>query len=56
LLFEEIVELDKFKNFINAITNGYDRNIAYHNDIHAADVLHTCYVLVEQGNIISVKK
>lgn len=54
LLFEELVNEDKFKSFINAITHGYTREIVYHNDIHAADVLQTIFVIVEKGNLILV--
>ncbi|OAJ42348.1 3'5'-cyclic nucleotide phosphodiesterase [Batrachochytrium dendrobatidis JEL423] len=32
---------DKFLRFITAVEAGYDHNLAYHNSIHASDVLHS---------------
>jgi hypothetical protein len=52
----KFVEEDKFLNFIEEIIKGYERNIPYHNDLHATDVLQTTYMLVEKGNLIRVKK
>lgn len=49
-LFEDIIPEKAFNEFIKSITNGYDRNIAYHNDIHALDVLQTTYVILEKGS------
>jgi cAMP-specific phosphodiesterase 4 len=54
--FEEILDENKYKNFIAKITEGYDRNIVYHNDLHAADVLQTMYVMLEKGNLVLVSK
>jgi len=45
--FEGFISQDKFTNFIKEITIGYNRNIAYHNDLHAGDVFQTLnYMLV----------
>jgi hypothetical protein len=45
--FKGFIEKDKFTNFIKEITNGYNRNIPYHNDLHAADVFQTLnYMLI----------
>ena len=55
--FEFIKELlveSKYVNFVNEIISGYNRNVVYHNDLHAADVLQTTYVLITKGNLISV--
>jgi hypothetical protein len=49
--FEDLIPENKFKRFITEITNGYSRNVQYHNDLHAADVLQTTYVLMEKGSI-----
>ena len=38
-------------NFINALVEGYDRNVSYHNDLHALDVFQTSYAIVKQGKI-----
>jgi hypothetical protein len=53
--YEEIIDERKYKNFIGQIADGYNRNILYHNDIHAADVLQTFYVMLEKGNLVDVK-
>lgn len=45
--FKGFIEKDKFTNFIKEITNGYNRNIPYHNDLHAADVFQTMnYIII----------
>ena len=46
-----MVNENTFKSFIGEITNGYSRDIPYHNDLHATDVLQTLYVFLERGNI-----
>jgi len=50
--FEEMIDEKKFKNFIREISNGYDRAVVYHNDLHACDVLQTCYVMISKGNLV----
>lgn len=51
----EYIEKEVFKNFINEITEHYDRtNAIYHNDLHAADVMQTCFVVFVQGNVQQV--
>jgi hypothetical protein len=52
--FEEILDESKYKNFIERLTDGYDRNIIYHNDLHATDVLQTMYVMIEKGSLVDV--
>lgn len=53
--FEEgILKEDKYINFIKEITDGYDRNVTYHNDLHAADVLQTSYVIIQKGSLKTV--
>jgi hypothetical protein len=52
--FEEILDETKYKNFIDKIADGYNRNVVYHNDIHAADVLQTIFVMLEKGQLVSV--
>ena len=49
--FEHLIPENKFKRFITEITNGYSRDVQYHNDLHAADVLQTTFVLMEKGSI-----
>ena len=52
--FFEIIDEGKFKNFLEEIRLGYPRTNSYHNDIHAADVLQTCLVLIERGSLDKV--
>jgi hypothetical protein len=54
--FEEILDETKYKNFIDRIAEGYNRNVVYHNDIHAADVLQTIFVMLEKGQLVSVNR
>ena len=49
-----LLKEDKYMNFVKEITNGYDRNVTYHNDLHAADVLQTTYVIIQRGNLTTV--
>ncbi len=52
--FEELIDENKYKNFIREIIDGYSRKVVYHNDLHAGDVLQTVYVMIEQGDLINV--
>lgn len=49
--FEDVIDEMKFRKFICKVIEGYDRKVAYHNDLHAADVLQTLYVMMEKGSI-----
>lgn len=50
--FDDLIDEVKFISFLNEITKGYSRSTSpYHNDIHAADVLQTTYVLTEKGSL-----
>jgi hypothetical protein len=40
------------ENFINHIRDGYVKDNPYHNDLHAADVFHTCYSLLFHSNVV----
>jgi hypothetical protein len=42
---------DKFINFIMSIESGYRSSLAFHNSIHAADVLHGIYHLTQLEKI-----
>ena len=53
---DNILEENKFRSFIREITKGYHRNVTYHNDLHAADVLQTTYLLMMKGDVINVIK
>ncbi len=52
--FDELVDEQRYKNFISEIIAGYDRSIVYHNDLHAGDVMQTVYLMLEKGNIAQV--
>ena len=47
-------EREKYINFINEITQGYNRKIVYHNDLHETDVLQTTFILITKENIVTV--
>ena len=55
-VFGEIIDFDKYIQFITAITNGYDRNVIYHNDVHASDVLQTAYTNLVACDIVELLK
>ena len=49
--YEDMIDEMVFKRFVVAIASGYSRNVLYHNDIHATDVLQTVYVMMEKGSV-----
>lgn len=49
--YDDLIPRLTFKNFIEEITDGYFRSVTYHNDLHACDVLQTCYIIMEKGSI-----
>jgi hypothetical protein len=53
--FDELLDENKFKNFINEISVGYDRKVKYHNDLHAGDVMQTTNMMIVKGDLIHVK-
>lgn len=44
-----------FSKFIDEISVGYNRNVQYHNDTHAADVFQTVYSILCQSKIHEVR-
>ena len=47
-----IIPNNIFKKFIIQIVSNYDRiNAIYHNDLHAGDVMQTCYTIFTQGKL-----
>jgi hypothetical protein len=54
--FKDVIDEEKFLNFITEIITGYDRKVPYHNDLHATDVLQTTFVQIEKGNLRKVNK
>jgi len=50
-----LLSAETFTNFIDEVTiNGYSRKVAYHNDLHAADVFQTIFVFFSQGEFEDV--
>lgn len=41
-------------SFLGQIYRGYRRDVEYHNDIHAADVLQMFYVMLTQGGLVEL--
>ena len=54
--FDEIIKYNKFEKWSQKIADGYVRNNFYHNDLHAADVTHTCFLYFKLGEFESVHK
>jgi hypothetical protein len=54
--FDKLINIETFNNFTQAITTeGYTRDIPYHNDLHAADVFQTVFVFFSQGEFEEVR-
>ena len=49
--FQEFMNITKYRNFCEKISEGYISTNFYHNSIHAADVAHTCYIYLKEGAI-----
>ena len=45
---------NKYVNFIKEISDGYNRDIPYHNDLHATDVLQTTHLIILKADIAKV--
>jgi len=54
--FDEIIKYNKFEKWSQKIADGYVRNNFYHNDLHAADVTHTCFLYFKLGEFENVNK
>jgi len=52
--FFSLIEEEAFKEFIFTIKKGYSRSNPYHNDIHAVDVLQSCFAILDNGKLASV--
>jgi hypothetical protein len=39
-------------SFLGKIYSGYRRDIEYHNDLHAADVMQMCFLMMMNGGIV----
>lgn len=49
--FNDLLSAREYNCFIQEVTDGYNKNNPYHNDLHAADVLQTVYCMIVHGNI-----
>ncbi len=51
-----LIDESKMNFFFKEVVSGYYRTNSYHNDIHAADVLQTVFVMLQKGklDIVSV--
>ena len=52
--FFDFIDERNLKNFMNEIANNYCVNCPYHNEIHAADVMQTMYVIITKGKMQEV--
>ncbi|CDW73305.1 iesterase family member [Stylonychia lemnae] len=43
------INQDKLMSFLSNIYQGYRRDVAYHNDLHGADVVQSSQILLNQG-------
>ena len=47
------INCDTLNNFITKVASCYDRkNVIYHNDLHAADVMQTLHTMITRGNLL----
>lgn len=46
-----LIDQRRFETFIDKIRLGYDYLLPYHNDLHASDVLQTCYVFTHVSDL-----
>ena len=54
--FNEIIKYNKFEKWSQKISEGYIRKNYYHNDLHAADITHTCLLYFKLGEIEKIHK
>jgi len=48
------LNLDKLVPFLRTIKDGYRSDVAYHNDIHGADIAQMLYLMVSKGGLNSM--
>ena len=46
------LDFQRLSNFLGQIYNGYRRDVEYHNDLHASDVMQTCFIMLTEGGLI----
>ena len=52
--FLKLLNREQFDLFMEKVTGGYNRKIPYHNDLHAADVFQTVYIMVTRCDLEEV--
>ena len=52
--FDYLIDESVLKSFTKEIANNYSINCAYHNEIHAADVMQTMFVFLNKGKMQKV--
>lgn len=45
----DLIDEEKFEDFISSIRNGYKQENPFHTDIHATDVLQMCHFMLNNG-------
>ena len=50
------INQEKFENWSQKITQGYNRKNPYHSDLHAADVTQACLVYYQMGKMDNICK
>ena len=45
---------NKLVLFLNEIQRGYRSDVAYHNDLHGADVMQMAYIILTEGGLIEL--
>ncbi len=53
---EDLLVEKKYINFVTEVIEGYNRDIPYHNDLHATDVLQTTHLIILKGKLEEVSK
>lgn len=48
------IDFKLFEKFMKKIYEGYRRDVEYHNDVHGADVMQFCYLILKQSKVIEV--
>lgn len=50
------IDENAFVAFLSQIRKGYVQENPYHNDLHAADVLQTCHLILTKGEAIKIAR
>ena len=53
-LDQDMKRLDwhRMTTFLSKIYEGYRRDVEYHNDLHAADVMQMCFIMLTEGGML----